>query len=49
MVCTNLETTDDSIYEFDETLTLWLDTNDPLVILNQFGANVTILDVDEGE
>ena len=49
MSCVDLQTIDDSIYEFDETLFLELSTNDPSISLTPFRANVTILDDDEGE
>ena len=48
MMCVVLETTDDNIYEFDETLSLQLDTTDPLVMLAPSQANVTITDDDQG-
>ena len=47
-ICVVLETTDDDIYEFDETLSFQLETDDASVILMPSEANVTIIDDDEG-
>ena len=47
-MCVDLMTTDDNIYEFDETILLQLATDSPTLNLAPSMANVTIFDDDQG-
>ena len=47
-LCVTLQTTDDGVYEFDETLNLQLSTSSMSVSLTPSMASVTIMDDDIG-